>query len=93
MAKRRGMTVYINGERWKIRFCRLRGKYGDCDYDSRTIRIHDTLTGTELMDVLIHELVHARWPDLLKSAVEEFAGIITHALDLLGFRMEDDNGG
>jgi len=85
-------AVYINGERWKIRFCALRGRYGDCDYDTRTIRIHHTLTGTELMDVLIHELVHARWPDLLESAVEEFAATITHVLDLEGFRREDNHG-
>jgi hypothetical protein len=84
-------AVYINGQRWKVRFCKLRGRYGDCDYDTKTIRIHHTLTGRELMDTLLHELIHARWPDLLESAVEEFAETLAHVLDLEGFRREDDD--
>ena len=83
-------TVYINGERWKIRRAKLRGKYGDCDYKTRTIRIHHTLTGTELLDTLLHELIHARWPDLLESSVEEFASTLTAVLDAERFRRTEE---
>jgi hypothetical protein len=84
-------TVWVNGERWTIRRAKLRGKYGDCDYTTRTIRIHHTLTGTELMDTLLHELIHARWPDLLESSVEEFASTVTGVLDSERFtRHEED---
>lgn len=78
-------TVYIGDQRWKIRRAKLRGKYGDCDYARRTIRIHHTLAGAELMDTLLHELIHARWPDLLESSVEEFASTLASVLDAEGF--------
>lgn len=83
-------TVYINGERWKIRRAKLRGAYGDCNYATKTIRIHHTLAGTELMDTLLHELIHARWPDLLESSVEEFATTLTSVLASEGFRRNQE---
>lgn len=88
--QRKTRTVYINGDRWKIRRARLRGKYGDCDYGTKTIRIDDRLVATELMDTLLHELIHARWPDLLESSVEEFASTLTSVLDAERFRRADD---
>jgi hypothetical protein len=83
-------TVYIGGQRWKIRRAKLRGCYGDCNYATRTIRIHHTLTGTELMDTLLHEMIHARWPDLLESSVEEFAATLTGVLDAERFRRPEE---
>lgn len=94
MARRRtARTVYINGERWKIRRARLRNCYGDCNYATKTIRIHHTLVGTELMDTLLHELIHARWPDLLESSVEEFAETLTTVLEAEGFCLPEDYDG
>jgi hypothetical protein len=90
---RKNRTVYIAGERWKIVRSKLRGKYGECDYNARTIRIHDTLTGTDLLDTLLHEVIHARWPDLLESSVEEFAGTLTTVLDAEGFCRPEDHDG
>lgn len=83
-------TVWINGERWKIRRAKLRGAYGDCNYATKTIRIHHTLAGTELLDTLLHELIHARWPDLLESSVEEFASTLTGVLDAERFRRTEE---
>lgn len=74
-------TVWINGQRWKICRAKLRGKDGDCNYATRTLRIHYTLTGTDLMDTLLHEMIHARWPDLLETSVSEFATLLTSVLD------------
>lgn len=88
--QRRTRTVYIAGQRWKIRRAKLRGRYGDCDYATRTIRIHHTLSGTELMDTLLHEMIHARWPDLLESSVEEFAATLTGVLDAERFRQPEE---
>jgi hypothetical protein len=87
---RRTRTVYIADQRWKIVRARLRGKYGECDYTNRVIRIHHTLTGTELLDTLLHELIHARWPDLLESSVEEFSETLTAVLDAERFRRCED---
>jgi len=90
MAYVKHRTVWINGERWTIRRAKLRGVYGDCNYATRTIRIHHTLAGTELMDTLLHELIHARWPDLLESSVEEFAATLTAVLDAERFTRDED---
>ncbi|NQW46641.1 MAG: hypothetical protein HQ464_02615 [Planctomycetes bacterium] len=83
-------TVYIAGQRWKIIRARLRLKYGECDYDTRTIRIDERLTGRELLDTLIHELVHARWPDLHEQAVIEFSNIAAEVLYAERFRRAGD---
>ena len=88
---RRQRTVYIAGQRWKIQRARLRSLYGDCDYEKRRIRIHHTLTGTDLLDTLLHELIHARWPDLAEEAVEEFAGILTNVLEQEGYRRGEES--
>lgn len=89
--RRRQRTVYIGEQRWKIRRAKLRGKYGDCDYGQRVIRIHETLAGNELLDTLIHELIHARWPDLHEDAVIDFSETLTGVIDAEGFREPDDH--
>lgn len=90
---RSARSVYINGQRWKIRRARLRGKCGDCDYGTRTIRIDSRITGTDLLDTLLHELVHARWPDLHEEAVTEFATMAAAELNAEGFRRREDDDG
>lgn len=90
MARKR-RTVYIGDQRWKIsRDRRLRTKYGECDYGTRTIRVCASLSGVDLLDTLIHELLHARWPDLHEEAVEEFAATLAQILHAEGFRCGDD---
>lgn len=91
MARKR-RTVYIGGQRWKIcRESRLRTKYGECDYGARTIRICSSLVGLDLLDTLIHEVIHARWPDLHEEAVEEVATTLAGILDAEGFRHGEDD--
>jgi hypothetical protein len=53
------------------------------------IRIDPRVTGTDLLDTLIHELVHARWPDLHEEAVTEFATMAASVLDGERFRREE----
>lgn len=90
MARKR-RTVYIGDSRWKIvRDQRLRGCYGECDYGTRTIRICSSLVGLDLLDTLIHEVIHARWPDLHEDAVEEVATTLAGILDAEGFRHGED---
>jgi len=88
MGRRRRKTVYINDQRWKI--CRSRKTlpkyYGECDYATKTIRVCSSLAGIDLLDTLIHEVIHARWPDLAEEAVEEVATTLAHVIDSEGFR-------
>ena len=88
--KRQRRTVYIGEQRWKIIRAALRGIYGDCDYGTRTIRIHAGLRGVDLLDTLIHELIHARWPDLHEEAVVDFSETLSGLLDAEGFRHSDE---
>lgn len=89
-ANRKQRTVYIGGLRWKLRRCRLRNIYGDCNYATRTIRLDDRLTGTDYLDTLLHELIHARWPDLSEEAVAEFATILTTILEQEGYHRDGE---
>lgn len=92
MARRLRRTVYIGDQRWKIsRSRRLRKDAGQCDYAAREIRICSTLSGLDLMDTLIHEVLHARWPDLSEDAVEELATTLAGILDAEGFRHGEED--
>jgi hypothetical protein len=89
--QRKQRTVYVGEQRWKILRKRLRNDDGQCDYNAKTIRIADTLHGVDLLDTLLHELIHARWPDLSEEAVAEFSETLSGVLDAEGFRQPDDH--
>lgn len=90
--RRKPSRVYIGDKRWRIeRVDYPRDREGDCDWEKRTIRVHQTMRGLALMDVLIHEILHARFPDLCEDAVEEMASTAAAILDAEGFRQADDH--
>lgn len=89
--QRRQRTVYVGDQRWKIIRKRLRSDDGQCDYGKKTIRVDERLHGVDLLDTLIHELIHARWPDLSEDAVAEFSETVSGVLDAEGFRQPDDH--
>lgn len=91
--RRKRRTVYIGEARWKITADKkmMPTAYGECDYGARTIRLCPTLSGLDLLDTLIHELIHARWPDLHEEAVEEFASTLAGIIDAEGFKAVDDH--
>ena len=94
MAKKRA-SIFIGDERWTIhRTNKLSAdRDGECDYSARTIRIRASLQGEELMEVAVHEMIHARWPDLSEEAVMEFGQEISGTLYGLGFRHEEEHDG
>lgn len=90
MAKRRRRTVYIGEHRWKVQWdCRLRGLDGLCDYNSRTIRLRKGMPVPDLVDTVLHEMIHARWPDLSEDAVADFAETVSGFLDASGLLIPD----
>lgn len=89
--QRKVRTVYVGDQRWKVCRRRMRGDDGRCDYNTRTIAIADTLVGVDLLDTLIHELIHARWPDLSEEAVAEFSETVSGVIHAEGFRQPDDH--
>lgn len=91
MGRRQRRTVYVNGQRWKVqRGVRLRDADGVCDYNTKTIRLRAGLVGVDLLDTILHELIHARWPDLHEDAVAEFSETVSGFLDAEGFKQHDD---
>ena len=90
MAKRR--TIDIAGQRWTVHRCRVPSdRYGDCDYERRRIRICHTLTGERFLNTLLHELLHARWPDVCEESVKEFADELAGNVTFWGYAQPDDH--
>lgn len=81
--KKKTIKKQINGKSWKIQFGHA-GKTdnvdndGICDYETRTISINPK-SGRNLLNVLSHELLHARFQDLEEDAIEEMGTLIEEA--------------
>jgi hypothetical protein len=85
----RSYKIFINGERWRLNFCCVPASiYGDCDYQKKVIRIDSKLYGETKLDTMLHELIHARWPDLCETSVCEFASELAAILTREGFTDE-----
>lgn len=91
MARRKRRTIYIGGQRWKVHWdAPLRGEiYGMCDYASRTIQLRRGQNVADLVDTIIHEILHARWADLDESAVVDISETISGFLDASGLLRAD----
>jgi hypothetical protein len=66
--------------------------FGECDSPSdanKEIRILYTLRGVQLLEVIIHELLHAALWDIDEEAISEAARDIARILWKLGFRFDD----
>lgn len=86
----RSRRVYIGEKRWQINHVRYpRDRDGDCDWAKRLIRVAANLRGLALADALIHEITHARFPDLAEDSVEEFASTVAGILAAEGLLEEE----
>ncbi|MGI9176819.1 MAG: hypothetical protein ACR2IT_03060 [Pirellulales bacterium] len=87
--------IWIGDQRWTIhRTSRIpTDRDGECDYGARTIRVRASVQGEELAEVLIHEMLHARWPDLSEEAVTEMAQELAGTLYGFGFTHGEENDG
>jgi hypothetical protein len=70
----RDTVVKLGGESWEIRFVRRRDlpkdRVGECDWNSRVIRVRKDLCRKTVLDTLIHEMRHAQHPVMFEA--EEF---------------------
>ena len=89
MAKRRRSTIYIGDKRWKVTWCRIRTHRGDCDIEKKLIRADDRLTGEDLVEVLAHEIIHARLWDIDEQAVLDLGIAIARAVANEGLLKEE----
>ena len=69
-------TFTLNGdERWLIRFTELKGQAYGITYTQKAthprIVLHDGMRGRHRLTVLIHELLHAIFPQASEEVVEQ----------------------
>lgn len=84
---RQPLTVTIRNKRYRIEFAQLSDCRGSCDpltEKDKAIRIDSRLRGEELVEVAIHEAIHAACWDLDETAVTEAARDIARMLTRLG---------
>jgi len=83
----------FRGKRFKIflRNPQNRNHLGTCDYKKREIEIKPSLEGEEKLDCMIHEALHACFPDIDDAAVDESATSIAKFLTRAGYGRRDDN--
>lgn len=89
------ITVKINDKNWKIKIVKSTEMspttLGECDdpaYSKPEIWIKRTQKPIDLMDTIIHEVLHAVRPELSEEAVLDTATTIAKALWKLNYRKQ-----
>lgn len=87
------VTIKINKKNWKIRIVKSTElspmSLGECDdpgYAKPEIWVKRTQKPIDLMDTIIHEILHAVRPELSEEAVLDTATTIAKALWKLNYR-------
>jgi len=78
------LKVNINGEPWEVHLVppsRIRGVAGLCVYRTNRIYISTAQSPPDRLKTLIHELLHARFPDLDESVADECEPVFAQAID------------
>lgn len=87
------MTVRLGGREWDVRFVRSReipsDRWGDCghpDDPNPTIRVRNAVEGKGRMDLILHEALHAIYPDESEAKVSRTATELANLLWECGYR-------
>lgn len=83
-------TCNVRGQRYRVAWEHPTKAVGTCDPKNHVIQIKPNLGDDELLDTVIHELLHACYPDMGEDAIAESSRTITDALWRIGYRLEDD---
>jgi len=78
----------FRGKKYKIFFRppKNRKHLGTCDFDVREIEIRPNLEGKERLDCIIHEALHACFPDIDDDAIDETGTSISDLLIKFGYK-------
>lgn len=86
MGRRKAIRATIRDQVWRVEFAHI-GDFGHCEYGScrrtRRIRLSPTQSDAELLDTVIHEMIHAQDWDLSEEAVTQRATEIATVLGRL----------
>ena len=70
----KNVKINLAGEVWKIKFMNMHATlHGECDADAKTIRINNKTPKNQVIEILIHECLHAIFPYLTEETVDEAA--------------------
>lgn len=86
MPRRKAIRAKIRDQVWRVEFANI-GDFGHCEFGScrrtRRIRLSPTQSDGELIDTVIHEMIHAQDWDLSEEAVTQRATEIATVLQRL----------
>lgn len=87
------MRITLLGKRWNLRFVPGMKDWGQCDNPAsakKEIRVNAKAKGIDLLDTLIHEMLHAaEWHKDETSWIEPVASDMARVLWQLGYRRHD----
>ncbi len=87
MGTRGDRIVTVRGQRWRLRFVpNLGDDLGQCDYAQRVIRVALGQSEADELDTVVHEVLHAAYPDLEEAAIGDTGAAIAKVLWRLGWR-------
>ena len=81
-------TFMLMDNKWKLRYVNTLGKdvWGDCDFETRTVRISRQYPKKGILEVIIHECMHGGSNDMLSEPfIDECAGDIAKLLTRMGY--------
>jgi hypothetical protein len=88
----------LGGKKWKIRFVLSKeipsDRWADCSHPSdknREIRVRRTLRGEERLETILHEALHALYPDESESVIDSQGKDLANLMWRCGYR-HTDNG-
>jgi hypothetical protein len=79
-------TIKVGAEWWVVKIIDSSeepGKFGECDFENKCIRLSSKQSKKEMHLTLAHELLHAAVPDLVEDAVIRYEQALKSA-GLLG---------
>ena len=86
-------SLRIRNKNWKVQFVTSRevgNSWGSCDYPNARntrIQIYRNASRRDLVNTLLHEVLHAVRPELSEEAVTETADVLERALNRLGYEI------
>lgn len=87
---KRPHSVTVNGKRWRLKWEYVPRAFGECDLTGRGITVQPNMDNASTLDILVHEMLHARWPDLDEDAVNGFASDVAVAAQRCGLIAGDE---
>lgn len=82
----------FRGTRYKFFFRAPRNKnhWGTCSYTKKEIEVRPSLNPEDKLNCIIHEALHACFPDLIDEAIDESATCVAKLLMRLGYERKED---